>query len=73
MPSLRVSPAMLLRRRSCYSGPLLLLGIGLCLFQTLMVARNRLRSGQHDRSRESDLMDEETLRILSHLEAAQVS
>ncbi|KAF0028691.1 hypothetical protein F2P81_017796 [Scophthalmus maximus] len=36
---------MLLRRRS-WSGPLLLLGVAVCLvYQTLMVARNRLRSG----------------------------
>lgn len=41
---------MLLRRRRCScscSSPLLLFGVAVCLFyQTLMVARNRLRSGQ---------------------------
>lgn len=66
---------MLLRRRSCFSGPLLLLGLGFCLYQTLMLAWNRVRSGQRGRSREpvQRVEDEETRRILSYLEAAQVS
>lgn len=70
------SAGMLLRRRSCLSGPLLLLGLGLCLYQTLMVAWNRVRSGQRGRSREPVqrvAVDEEMQRILSVLEAAQVS
>lgn len=76
MRILLLSVGMLLRRRSCLSGPLLLLGLGLCLYQTLMVAWNRVRSGQRVRSREPvqrAAMDEETRRILSYLEAAQVS
>ncbi|XP_040886483.1 cadherin-like and PC-esterase domain-containing protein 1 isoform X2 [Toxotes jaculatrix] len=69
---------MLLRRRSC-SGPLLLLGVAVCLFyQTLMVARNRLRSGQQQppadvrsrKSSEENLM-EETRRFISTLETFQ--
>lgn len=71
MRVLLLSAGMLLRRRSCLSGPLLLLGLGLCLYQTLMLAWNRVRSGQRGRSREP--VDEETRRILSVLEAAQVS
>lgn len=62
---------MLLRRRSCLPGPLLLLGLGLCLYQTLMGAWNRVRSGWPGRSREP--LDEQTWRILSYLEDAQVS
>ncbi|XP_071358849.1 cadherin-like and PC-esterase domain-containing protein 1 isoform X2 [Trachinotus anak] len=65
---------MLLRRRSC-SGPLLLLGVAVCLFyQTLMVARNRLRSGPQQpaadvRSRKpSDEFLTETRRLISTLE-----
>ncbi|XP_076577866.1 cadherin-like and PC-esterase domain-containing protein 1 [Chaetodon auriga] len=69
---------MLLRRRSC-SGPLLLLGVAVCLFyQTLMVARNRLRSGQQQpatdiRSRKpaDEVQMEETRRFISTLEALQ--
>lgn len=69
---------MLLRRRSC-SGPLLL-GVAVCVFyQTLMVARNRLRSGQQQpaadiRSRKPSgevLMEEEARRFISALEALQ--
>lgn len=72
------SAAMLLRRRSRLSGPLLLLGLGLCLYQTLMLAwdRVRVRSGQRARGREPVQRaagDEETRRVLSYLEAAQVS
>lgn len=76
MRVLLLSAGMLLRRRSCLSGPLLLLGLGLCLYQTLMLAWNRVRSGQRGRSREPIqrvAVDEETRRILSFLEAAQVS
>ncbi|XP_029681365.1 cadherin-like and PC-esterase domain-containing protein 1 isoform X2 [Takifugu rubripes] len=75
MRVLLLSAGMLLRRRSCLSGPLLLLGLGLCLYQTLMLAWNRVRSGQRGRSREPVqrvAVDEETRRILSVLEAAQV-
>lgn len=74
MRVLLLSAGMLLRRRSC-SGPLLLLGLGLCLYQTLMLAWTRLRSGQRGRSREPVQRvagDEDTWRILSLLEAAQV-
>lgn len=76
MRVLLFSVGMLLRRRSCVSGPLLLLGFGFCLYQTLMMAWNRVRSGQRGRSREPVqrvALDEETRRILSYLEAAQVS
>ncbi|XP_073336316.1 cadherin-like and PC-esterase domain-containing protein 1 [Pagrus major] len=70
---------MLLRRRSC-SGPLLLLGVAVCLFyQTLMVARNRLRSGQQQpaaeiRSRRpaDEVLMEETRRFINTLETVQV-
>ncbi|XP_040007505.1 cadherin-like and PC-esterase domain-containing protein 1 isoform X2 [Xiphias gladius] len=70
---------MLLRRRSC-SGPLLLLlGVAVCLFyQTLMVARNRLRSGHQlpaadVRSRKSSdqVLVEKTRRFISILETLQ--
>ncbi|XP_018545055.1 cadherin-like and PC-esterase domain-containing protein 1 isoform X2 [Lates calcarifer] len=69
---------MLLRRRSC-SGPLLLLGVAVCLFyQTLMLARNRLRSGPQQpaadvRSRKTsdELLMEETRRFISTLETSQ--
>ncbi|KAM8740232.1 cadherin-like and PC-esterase domain-containing protein 1 isoform 2-T2 [Acanthopagrus schlegelii] len=69
---------MLLRRRSC-SAPLLLLGVAVCLFyQTLMVARNRLRSGQQQhaadiRSRRpaDEVLMEETRRFISTLETVQ--
>nr|XP_046234976.1 cadherin-like and PC-esterase domain-containing protein 1 isoform X2 [Scatophagus argus] len=70
---------MLLRRRSC-SGPLLLLGVALCLFyQTLMTARNWFRSGQQQlatdiRSRkpaDEVLMEDETRRFISTLENLQ--
>ncbi|XP_070784756.1 cadherin-like and PC-esterase domain-containing protein 1 [Enoplosus armatus] len=69
---------MLLRRRSC-SGPLLLLGVAVCLFyQTLMVARNRLRSGQQQhaadiRSRKpsDEVLMEETRRFISTLDTLQ--
>ncbi|KAG7496140.1 hypothetical protein JOB18_012898 [Solea senegalensis] len=70
----------LLRRRSC-SGPplLLLLGVAVCLFyQTVMVARNRLRSGTQPaaadvraRKPSHDVMMEETRRFISDLEAVQ--
>lgn len=73
MRVLLLSAGMLLRRRS---GPLLLLGLGLCLYQTLMLARNRVRSGQRGRPREPlqrVAVDEDARRILSLLEAAQVS
>lgn len=76
MRVLRFSVRMLLRRRSCVSGPLLLLGLGLCLYQTLMLAWNRVRSGQRGRSREPvqrGALDEDTRRVLSYLEAAQVN
>lgn len=76
MRVLLFSVGMLLRRRSCVSGPLLLLGLGFCLYQTLMLAWNRVRSGQRGRSREPVQrveLDEETRRLLSYLEAAQVS
>lgn len=76
MRVLRFSVRMLLRRRSCVSGPLLLLGLGLCLYQTLMLAWNRVRSGQRGRSREPvqrGALDEDTWRVLSYLEAAQVN
>lgn len=76
MRVLRFSVRMLLRRRSCVSGPLLLLGLGLCLYQTLMLAWNRVRSGQRGRSREPvqwGTLDEDTRRVLSYLEAAQVN
>lgn len=76
MRVLLFSVGMLLRRRSCVSGPLLLLGLGFCLYQTLMLAWNRVRSGQRGRSREPVqrvALDEETRRILTYLEAAQVS
>lgn len=76
MRVLRFSARMLLRRRSCVSGPLLLLGLGLCLYQTLMLAWNRVRSGQRGRSREPvqrGTPDEDTRRVLSYLEAAQVN
>lgn len=72
---------MLLRRRSC-SGPLLLLlGVAVCLFyQTLVVARNRLRSGPQQpaadvRSRKpsDEVLMEETRRFISTLETLQVS
>lgn len=70
---------MLLRRRSC-SAPLLLLGVAVCLFyQTLMVARNRLRSGQQQhaadirRGRPADeVLMEETRRFINTLETVQV-
>lgn len=69
---------MLLRRRS-RSGPLLLLGVAVCLFyQTLMVARNRLRSGPQQpaadvRSRRptEEVLMEETRSFISSLEALQ--
>lgn len=68
---------MLLRRRSC-SGPLLLLGVAVCLFyQTLMVARNRPRSGQQPaadvRNREptDGQMMEETRSLLAALDTLQ--
>ncbi|XP_030006780.1 cadherin-like and PC-esterase domain-containing protein 1 [Sphaeramia orbicularis] len=68
---------MLLRRRSC-SGPLLLLGVAVCLFyQTLMVSRNRPRTGQHppadvySRKPTDGLMVEETRSFLSALETLQ--
>lgn len=69
---------MLLRRRSC-SGPLLLIGVAVCLFyQTLMVARNRLRSGQQQpaadvRSRKpsEELLMEEIRGFVSTLETLQ--
>ncbi|XP_034019226.1 cadherin-like and PC-esterase domain-containing protein 1 [Thalassophryne amazonica] len=62
---------MLLRRRSC-SGPLVLLGVAVCLFyQTLMVARNRLRSGPpadvHSKASDEVLLDG-TGRLVSALE-----
>lgn len=69
---------LLLRRRSC-SGPLLL-GVAVCVFyQTLMVARNRLRSGQQQpapdlRSRKPAgevLTEEEVRKFISALEAVQ--
>lgn len=65
---------MLLRRRSC-SGPLLLIGLAVCLFyQTLMVARNRLRLGGQQpvpdvRSRK--LSDEEIGGLVSALDTLQ--
>ncbi|XP_074553825.1 cadherin-like and PC-esterase domain-containing protein 1 [Halichoeres trimaculatus] len=76
--SLLREAGMLLRRRS-RSGPLLLLGVAVCLFyQTLMVARNRLRSGpQHPaadvRSRRptEEVLMEETRSFISTLEALQ--
>lgn len=68
---------MLLRRRLC-SGPLLLLGVALCLFyQTFYVARNRLRTGQQPapcahRSKHSDeVLWEEGRRFISALETLQ--
>ncbi|XP_026218762.1 cadherin-like and PC-esterase domain-containing protein 1 isoform X2 [Anabas testudineus] len=69
---------MLLRRRSC-SGPLLLIGVAVCLFyQTLMVARNRLRSGQQQpaadvRSRRppDELLMEDTRGFISSLDTLQ--
>ncbi|XP_022611548.1 cadherin-like and PC-esterase domain-containing protein 1 [Seriola dumerili] len=70
---------MLLRRRPC-SGPLLLLlGVAVCLFyQTLMLARNRLRSGPQRpatdvRSRKStdEFMMMETRKFISTLETLQ--
>lgn len=73
---LLLSAGMLLRRRSCLSGPLLLLGLGLGLYQTLMLAWNRVRSGPPGGSREPVQrvpLDEDTRRVLSVLEAAQVS
>lgn len=76
MRLLRSPVRMLLRRRACVSGPLLLLGLGLCLYQTLMLAWTRVRSGQRGRSREpvqGGALDEDTRRVLSYLEAAQVS
>lgn len=70
---------MLLRRRSC-SGPLLLLGVAVCLFYQLMVVRNRLRSGQQQpaadircRRPSDEVLMEETRRFLSTLETLQVS
>lgn len=70
----------LLRYRSC-SGPLLLIGVAVCLFyQTLMVARNRLRSGQQQpaaadvpsRKASDELLMEETKRLISTLENVQL-
>ncbi|XP_034528958.1 cadherin-like and PC-esterase domain-containing protein 1 [Notolabrus celidotus] len=76
--SLLREAGMLLRRRS-RSGPLLLLGVAVCLFyQTLMVARNRLRSGPQPpaaevRSRRptEEVMMEETRSFISALETLQ--
>ncbi|XP_045898258.1 cadherin-like and PC-esterase domain-containing protein 1, partial [Micropterus dolomieu] len=69
---------MLLRRRSC-SGPLLLLGVAVCLFYQLMVVRNRLRSGQQQpaadircRRPSDEVLMEETRRFLSTLETLQI-
>lgn len=78
MRCLLLSAGMLLRRR-CSSGPLLLLGVALCLFyHTLMVARNRLRGGlqpaAEPRGRkvaDDVLLEEETRRLISALEALQ--
>ncbi|XP_060885482.1 cadherin-like and PC-esterase domain-containing protein 1 [Labrus mixtus] len=78
LASLLREAGMLLRRRSC-SGPLLLLGVAVCLFyQTLMVARNRLRSGPQQpagdvRSRRptEEVLMEKTRRFISTLEALQ--
>ncbi|XP_029017858.1 cadherin-like and PC-esterase domain-containing protein 1 isoform X2 [Betta splendens] len=67
---------MLLRRRSC-SGPLLLIGVAVCLFyQTLMVARNRLRFGQQPAAAEvrrklSAELLAETGALVSTLDALQ--
>lgn len=78
MRCLLLSAGMLLRRR-CSSGPLLLLGVALCLFyHTLMVARNRLRAGLQPAAEPRDqkaaddvLLEEETRRLISALEALQ--
>ncbi|KAM9328427.1 LOW QUALITY PROTEIN: cadherin-like and PC-esterase domain-containing protein 1 [Pholidichthys leucotaenia] len=64
----------LLRRRPC-SGPLLLLlGVVVCLFyQTLVVARNRLRPSPQrpDRGRPSEQVLMETRRLIATLDALQ--
>uniref|UniRef100_UPI0037E7DC25 cadherin-like and PC-esterase domain-containing protein 1 n=1 Tax=Semicossyphus pulcher TaxID=241346 RepID=UPI0037E7DC25 len=78
LASLLREAGMLLRRRSC-SGPLLLLGVAVCLFyQTLMVARNRLRSGLQQpaadvksRRPTEEVLMEETRRFISTLETLQ--
>lgn len=65
---------MLLRRRSGVSGPLLLLlGLGFCLYHSLMLAWNRVRSGRSREPVQRVALDEETRRIVAYLEAAQVS
>ncbi|XP_024913192.1 cadherin-like and PC-esterase domain-containing protein 1 isoform X2 [Cynoglossus semilaevis] len=79
LPSASGLLLMLLRRRSC-SGPplLLLLAIAVCclFYQTVMVARNRLRSTTHPAAelqgwkQSRDVMMEETRRLISDLEAA---
>lgn len=73
MRALLVPVGMLLRRRSGFSGPLLLLllGLGFCLYQTLIPAWNRVRSALPGRSRGA--LDEDTRTLLSYLAAAQVS
>ncbi|XP_028250019.1 cadherin-like and PC-esterase domain-containing protein 1 isoform X2 [Parambassis ranga] len=62
---------ILLRRRFC-SGPLLLLGVAVCVFyQTLMVARNRVRSGPQQQQPETDEDLMETRKFISAVEALQ--
>ncbi|XP_029902090.1 cadherin-like and PC-esterase domain-containing protein 1 isoform X2 [Myripristis murdjan] len=71
-----VREAGMLRRRYC-SGPLVLLGVAVCLFyQTLMVARNRLRSNQpaadvRNKKPFDELLLADTGRFISALETLQ--
>ncbi|XP_076020587.1 cadherin-like and PC-esterase domain-containing protein 1 [Genypterus blacodes] len=65
---------MLLRRRSC-SGPLVLLGVAVCLFyQTRMGARNHLKSGQEpaDREPEPFVSELETLQRQTELQQSDL-
>ncbi|KAM8883426.1 cadherin-like and PC-esterase domain-containing protein 1 isoform 1-T1 [Synchiropus picturatus] len=79
MRFLRTAAGLLLRRR-CFAGPLLLLlGLAVCLFyQTMVVHRNRIRSGKQELpvagkcgTRGNLAAEEETKSLISNLESLQ--